>query len=349
MYVHGARFCRDLAQARTDLELENVQAKDIVMNHVGPAPVGRSLQDRSRLGPGCPTGLSEHPCSRRILGVPRPCAGPMAVSLELPTPYTPGRGLGGTGLGKEFANIHHTVNEPMEEESGMKRTMKGMGTLVLVLCAAGIIAGGSLPANARSACTITGTPGNDVLSGTAGPDVICGLGGHDRITAGDGNDVVRGGAGRDKIIGGPGDDVLKSGGGRDRISGGTGVDRISGGALKDRIQGNQHADLIRGGGGRDVLFGGLHADRIRGGKAGDSIRGSRDNDTIWGNAGRDVISAGEGNDRVTGGKHVDELRGRAGDDLLDAVDGEGGDLVRGMDGTDTCLADPGDTVDGCEL
>ena len=46
------------------------------------------------------------------------------------------------------------------------------------------------------ACTLTGTPGNDVLTGTPGDDVICGLGGNDRISGGAGNDTLLGGDGQ---------------------------------------------------------------------------------------------------------------------------------------------------------
>lgn len=53
-------------------------------------------------------------------------------------------------------------------------------------------------------------------------------------------------------------------------------------------------------------------------------------------------------DQIKGGSQDDELRGNDGDDTLDAQDGSGGDLVEGMQGTDTCPADPGDTLTGCE-
>jgi Ca2+-binding RTX toxin-like protein len=39
-----------------------------------------------------------------------------------------------------------------------------------------------------SGCTITGTPGRDLLFGTHGRDVICGLGGNDVLDGNDGDD-----------------------------------------------------------------------------------------------------------------------------------------------------------------
>ena len=61
------------------------------------------------------------------------------------------------------------------------------------------------------ACTIVGTPGNDLLFGTNGRDVICGLGGNDVLDGNGGNDVLDGGPGDDVLIGGPGQDVLRNG------------------------------------------------------------------------------------------------------------------------------------------
>ena len=77
----------------------------------------------------------------------------------------------------------------------------------------------SLSGNAagETACTITGTTGNDVLIGTPGRDVICGLGGNDVIAAGPGNDVLNGGAGNDTLEGGAGHDLFLAGPGNDTI------------------------------------------------------------------------------------------------------------------------------------
>jgi Ca2+-binding RTX toxin-like protein len=70
---------------------------------------------------------------------------------------------------------------------------------------------------AQRPCTITGTPGPDVLFGGEGNDVICGLGGNDQLFGMNGNDVLRGGPGNDYLEGGAGYDVLLGGTGRDNF------------------------------------------------------------------------------------------------------------------------------------
>ena len=101
------------------------------------------------------------------------------------------------------------------------------------------------------ACTIKGTPRDDVLVGTPGRDVICGGGGDDVIRGLAGNDVLRGGPGRDRIFGGDGRDVLIGRSGDDLLVGRSGADQLLGGVGDD---------LLRGGPGRDVLQGGPGTD-----------------------------------------------------------------------------------------
>ncbi|HEX6130896.1 MAG TPA: choice-of-anchor O protein, partial [Actinomycetota bacterium] len=60
----------------------------------------------------------------------------------------------------------------------------------------------------RRACTVTGTPGADVLRGTPRRDVMCGLGGDDVLYGFAGNDLIVGGPGHDRLYGGAGADVL---------------------------------------------------------------------------------------------------------------------------------------------
>ncbi len=88
-------------------------------------------------------------------------------------------------------------------------------------------------------CTVTGTPGPDVLSGTVGGDVICGLGGNDTLTGGAGADVLYGGAGNDNVSGGPGNDTLDggtNGAGGDSLHGETGFDICRGGGAPFRVR-----------------------------------------------------------------------------------------------------------------
>ena len=129
------------------------------------------------------------------------------------------------------------------------------------------------------ACTVVGTPGDDVLVGTQGDDVICGLGG---------DDVLHGRGGDDVLRGGPGDDVLHGGRGSDRLYGGRGG---------DRLYGKTGDDLLFGGRGRDRLYGQAGDDRLAGGRGADTLVGGRGEDWLDGGPGRDRAAVGPG-DRV---------------------------------------------------
>ena len=59
---------------------------------------------------------------------------------------------------------------------------------------------------------------------------------------------------------------------------------------------------------------------------------------MYGSLGEDTLLAGTG---------VGHLIGGQGSDSLDALDGVADDSVRGGADSDTCSADPGDSVDGC--
>jgi len=118
-------------------------------------------------------------------------------------------------------------------------------------------------------CTITGTPGDDVLRGTRKPDVICGRGG---------DDVIVGGGSYDVLVGGPGNDVLR---------GGRGVDVLLGRAGRDHLDGDGRRDLLVGGAGPDILRGGAGPDILRGGAGADTLRGGQGRDAVNGGSGRD--------------------------------------------------------------
>lgn len=85
-------------------------------------------------------------------------------------------------------------------------------------------------ASAHARCTVTGTPGPDVLHGTNAADVICGGGGDDVLVGGRGNDILIGGPGDDHLRGGVGDDLLLGGPGQDVLVGGAGHNELQGGA-----------------------------------------------------------------------------------------------------------------------
>ena len=173
---------------------------------------------------------------------------------------------------------------------------------------------------AGGACTIVGTPGDDVLVGTPGPDVICGLGGDDLIQGLGGDDEIWGGPGDDRLEGGDGDDVLRGGDGADVLDGEAG------------------ADVLRGGGGLDTV---TYAARVNpvnvtvGVTEGDDGEAG-EGDTVSSDV--EIIRGGRGDDTLIGGPGPEELYGRGGDDTIDGGDGEG-DLLDGGDGNDTLSDD----------
>jgi Ca2+-binding RTX toxin-like protein len=131
-------------------------------------------------------------------------------------------------------------------------------------------------------CTVSGTPGDDVLIGTAGSDVICGRGGNDTLYGLGGDDLLLGGSGDDRIYGGAGADTIKGNAGRDLLIGGAG------------------GDLIRGGGGPDTLKGRAGDDRLIGNKGHDTLRGARGADELLGGRGTDDCVGGLGSDTLAG-------------------------------------------------
>ncbi|MFC6239068.1 hypothetical protein [Longivirga aurantiaca] len=223
-----------------------------------------------------------------------------------------------------------------------------------------------LTAVTGDACTIIGTPGDDVLIGTDGPDVICGRGGRDNVRGGAGDDVIDlvrsdglayGGAGNDRlyggvraatVYGGDGDDVLVGTGAhatlrgeagadvlRQRAStglvlGGPGDDTLYASPAGSFLDGEQGADRLVGSTGADELHGGLFSDEQDGP---DLISGGAGNDRLWGRGGDDNLDGGPGDDRLMGDIGDDVLVGGPGADLL--LGGYGADVVSGGTGVDT--------------
>jgi Ca2+-binding RTX toxin-like protein len=171
------------------------------------------------------------------------------------------------------------------------RSVCRTGTLVVVA----FIVATLLPlgtATAGSACTITGTQGNDRLVGTNGDDVICGFDGNDRIFGRRGRDVIRGGRGNDELFGHAGADVIVGGAGSDFMIPGGGGDIARGGRGRDfsSVQ-SAGPDTWRGGPGLDHLTDFRGADRVFGGAGGDTCLATQDgvgNDVIHGGSGRDI-------------------------------------------------------------
>src|SRR5688500_11854532 len=89
----------------------------------------------------------------------------------------------------------------------LRRTVAGL----LVMVATGSAVPQTAQAQGIVPCTITGTPGNDVLTGTAGNDVLCGGDGNDTLRGLGGDDELRGDGGNDTLLPGPGDDGVVDG------------------------------------------------------------------------------------------------------------------------------------------
>ncbi len=107
----------------------------------------------------------------------------------------------------------------------------------------------------------------------------------------------------------------------------------------DELSGSEAGDLLFGLGGPDRLNGLGGKDCLGGGKGRDVLEGGDGNDTLRGNGGRDVLVGGAGRDSLYGG--IDQ-------DTIHAADDER-DLVNcGVGRHDVAIADPIDTVRGCE-
>jgi Ca2+-binding RTX toxin-like protein len=188
-----------------------------------------------------------------------------------------------------------------------------------------------------------------------------------------GDDTLVGGNGNDSLVGGFGDDSLDGGAGTDTVDGGPGNDAI----LNAEV--TPPAPNIRIAFGFLTVEGAWGQDRITIQRTGIDDVLVRVNDVsrtfdmddfdrvlLRGNAGYDEIRVldpiragslvrpvklvgGDGNDSLYGSQGGnEEFEGSAGDDLLDARDGAGGDTVHGNTGFDTARVDSGDFTSSVE-
>ncbi|MEM1301587.1 MAG: hypothetical protein AAGH17_03310 [Pseudomonadota bacterium] len=215
----------------------------------------------------------------------------------------------------------------------------------------------------RSANTLDGGSGNDVLRGLEGADTIYGRDGADWIDGGDGNDVIRAGGGDDAVLGRDGNDRLYGDAGNDNIAAHGGDDEVYGGDGDDLLGGSFGNDIMHGGSGNDTIgsgpdddfiFAGTGDDVASGGWGTDQVEGGDGNDTLAGSYGNDIVRGGAGNDSLGGGTGTDYLYGDDGDDLLGAGDdndwvygGTGNDFLGGGAGNDRMYGGQGnDTLNG---
>jgi Ca2+-binding RTX toxin-like protein len=121
-------------------------------------------------------------------------------------------------------------------------------------------------------------------------------------------------------------------------------DVIHGTKRRDVICPDEGNDIVYGHGGPDVLMGGLGTDRLYGGPGKDEFHSWKGPDKLYGEKGDDHLNGEIGNDLVVGGPGKDVLLGASESDCLVALDGEGGDMVRGDKGVDRYEADPNDRI-----
>ncbi len=106
--------------------------------------------------------------------------------------------------------------------------------------------------------------------------------------------------------------------------------------------------VLRGTGLADTVFGDALANVIEGFAGNDLLRGRAGNDILRGGGGNDRMYGDAGNDSLVGGAGRDTLQGGVGRDTINANDMRAGDVVNGGPGLDTCTANPGDVIRGCE-
>jgi uncharacterized repeat protein (TIGR01451 family) len=114
-----------------------------------------------------------------------------------------------------------------------------------------------------AAPTISGTPGDDVITGTSRADVIVTFTGNDRVFAGARADLICTGGGADFVFGDSGGDTVIGGSGPDRLLGTDGGDLLKGKNGRDRLKGNAGNDILNGGKKRDRCKGGPGRDVLR--------------------------------------------------------------------------------------
>lgn len=185
---------------------------------------------------------------------------------------------------------------------------------------------------------IWGSKNAETIDGTANPEVI---------ESYQGDDTINGGFGNDRIFSAGGDDVINPGGGDDVVFADTGNDLVDGGFVSGTFgDAEAFVDTLEDRASRDNLFtlsASEHAAALALGTGdvaddfgSDFIRGEDDNDVLADGFGADTLHGDLGNDLLIG------------IDVADSGSDPHADQIFGGFGSDTILADSGDTVTGGE-
>ena len=210
---------------------------------------------------------------------------------------------------------------------------------------------------ALTSVQVAGGGGDDTIAGSDRADTLIGNSGHDRIVgfrnAANTRDVMLGGEGNDTLVWNPGDgdDTMDGEAGTDTIevNGGGGGEEfeVKPSATAGRVQFDRLGPTPPGAFNLDIGT----SERL-------DFNGNAGDDTLNKNGGAAglnpfVIDAdgGDGNDIIQTGDAADQLNGGAGNDRLVSFRSPGGtrDVLRGGDGDDTLVWNPGDgddTMDG---
>ena len=187
--------------------------------------------------------------------------------------------------------------------------------------------------------TIAGNNGNDTLTGGPGNDVLSGNDGADTMDGGVGNDLITGGASIDttnysnratairvSINNNADADGQLSIGENDEVE----TEEVIGGAGNDTLIGSSLGDFLAGGGGADSLTGNAGADEVI---------GSTGQDKLFGNDGDDYLGAQNNDqDTVNGGGGALDLAS------VDAIDVAGDTGPIGPVGGTKALTDSGPII-----
>ena len=202
--------------------------------------------------------------------------------------------------------------------------------------------------------TLTGTPGDDILSGSGPFDALVGLAGNDTYLINDSADsiVEQAVEGVDTVYS-PINFVLGDNVENLTLTGTADIGG-SGNALDNVLIGNAGANFISAGDGADFVDGGGGNDTLLGNEGADTLLGGAGDDTLWFDVADSLVDGGAGYDiayvnQFDGATldlsqaHIEEVWGNFGDDTFIAT-GVDGVTVYGQGGADTIQGGGGNDV-----